>query len=72
VQGQIGPSVGEPTAGLIWLVAVAYDADGQIVGFRRWEWRGSISAGAFQPFAIIVYSQGPAIDHVEMLVEARP
>jgi len=72
VQGQVGPSAGERTAGLIWLVAVAYDANGQIVGFRRWEWKGSIPAGAPQPFAMIVYSLGPVIDHVEMLVEARP
>jgi murein DD-endopeptidase MepM/ murein hydrolase activator NlpD len=72
VQGQVGPSEGERMAGLIWLVAVAYDANGQIVGFRRWEWKGAIAAGASQPFAMIVYSQGPAIDQVEMLVEARP
>jgi LysM repeat protein len=72
VQGQVGPPEGERPAGLIWLVGVAYDADGQVVGFRRWEWKGTVPAGAPQPFAMIVYSQGPAIDHVEMLVEARP
>ena len=72
VQGQVSPSEGERPAGLIWLVAAAYDVNGQIVGFRRWEWKGSVPAGASQPFAMTVYSQGPAIDHVEMLVEARP
>jgi LysM repeat protein len=72
VQGQVGPPEGERPAGLIWLVGVAYDADGQVVGFRRWEWKGTVPAGKPQPFAMIIYSQGPAIDHVEMLVEARP
>jgi LysM repeat protein len=72
VQGQVGLSEGDRPAGLIWLVAVAYDVNGQIVGYRRWEWKGSILVGASQPFAMIVYSQGPVIDHIQMLVEARP
>lgn len=72
VQGRVGLPEGERSAGLIWLVAVAYDADGQIVGFRRWEWKGSIPAGASQPFTLIVYSEGPKIDHIELQVEARP
>jgi hypothetical protein len=72
ITGQVGLLEGGQSAGLIWLVAVAYDVDGQIVGFRRLDWKGSIQAGESHPFAMILYSQGPAIDHVEMLVEARP
>jgi LysM repeat protein len=72
VQGQVRTPEGERSVGLIWLVAVAYDVGGQIVGFRRWEWKGALSVGASQSFAMIVYSQGPTIDHMEILAEARP
>ena len=72
VQGWVTLPEGERSASLVWLVAVAYDADGQIVGFRRWDWKGSLLAEASLPFVTTVYSQGPAIDHLEILVEARP
>jgi LysM repeat protein len=72
ITGQVGVPGGERSASSIWLVAVACDVNGQIVGFRRWDWKGSIPAGASQPFSMIVYSQGPEIDHIEMQVEARP
>lgn len=72
VQGQILlPETGKPAAS-IWLAAVAYDASGQIIGYRRWEWSGSLQPGASQAFALSVYSLGPPIQHVEVLVEARP
>ena len=60
------PAGGAPAAG------VAYSADGQIVGFRRWEWQGSLKAGSAQAFDFSVYSLGPAIARVEVIVEARP
>jgi hypothetical protein len=46
---------------------VAYGEDGQVVGFRRWE-----SAGDEDEFEFWVYSLGPEIARVELLVEARP
>lgn len=52
-------------AGTIWVLAVAYDSAGQIVGFRRWE-----SEGATE-FETSVYSLGPEISTVDLLVEAR-
>lgn len=72
VTGQVGLAEGEQPAKLIWVAAIAYDSRGQIVGFRRWDWKGSIQPGEFQPFALSVYSEGPAIDHVELQMEARP
>lgn len=56
----------------LWLAAVAYSADGQIVGFRRWEWQGSLKPGSAQGFDFSVYSFGPAIETVDVLVEAKP
>ncbi len=72
VQGQIFlPAEGRP-AGTVWLGAVAYNADDRVVGFRRWEWQGSLQPGTFQSFDFFVYSLGPMIERVDMLVEARP
>jgi LysM repeat protein len=72
VTGQVDPPEGGQPTGLIWLVAVAYDANNQVVGFRRWDWKGSMQPGEFQPFLLNVYSEGPAIKHVDLQVEARP
>lgn len=52
---------------LVWVLAVAYDADGRSVGQRRWE-----SDGTELDFEFYVYSLGPEIATVELLAEARP
>lgn len=72
VTGQVGLAGGEQSAKLVWVVAVAYDSNGQIIGFRRWDWKGSIQPGEFQSFALSIYSEGPAIDHIDIQMEARP
>ncbi len=72
VQGQVLlPLEGKPATS-IWLTAVAYSADAKIVGFRRWEWQGSLQPGQTQPFDFAVYSSGPAIRNVDVISEARP
>ncbi len=50
----------------LWLLAVAYDADGNIVGARKWK-----SAGEME-YSFSVFSLAGAIDHVDILSEARP
>jgi hypothetical protein len=50
----------------LWVLAVAYDRSGNIVGARKWK-----SAGE-KEFEFTVFSVAGAIDHVEMLSEARP
>ncbi len=80
IQGQVflpvesGPAgaVSQKNAGTVWLAAVAYDQDGQIIGFRRWEWQGSLQPGNVQPFDFSIYSLGPMIENVDIIVEARP
>jgi hypothetical protein len=73
VQGQVFLAAeSSASAKTLWLAAVAYDANGQIVGFRRWEWQGSLKPGRAQAFDLSVYSLGPAIETVEIIVEARP
>ena len=63
VTGRVEIQGGE--AGTIWVLVVAYDAAGEIVGFRRWE-----SEGATE-FDTSVYSLGPEIKTVDLLIEAR-
>jgi len=52
--------------GQVWVVAVAYDQDGNVVGMRKWDSEGE------QSFEMSVYSLGGAIERVEVLVEIRP
>ncbi len=65
VQGQIDlKSNVEPHS--VWVLAIAYGADGNVVGVRRWESEGELV------FDFWVYSLGPQISDVRVLVEARP
>jgi hypothetical protein len=50
----------------MWVLGVAYDAEGKIIGERKWE-----STGA-REFSFSVFSLGGLIEHVEVLVEVRP
>lgn len=59
LKGEIGPQS-------VWVLGVAYDADGKVVGVRRWESEGELA------FDFWIYSLGPAISDVRVLVEARP
>ena len=51
-----------------WVVAVAYDADGAVVGVRRWE-APQINPGEVLNFNFEVYTLGKPIEQVEILVE---
>lgn len=50
----------------VWVLAVAYDDAGNVVGIRRWE------SNRETDFNFWVYSLGPVIAVVDLLVEARP
>ena len=66
VSGDVMLTDDSPTPTQVWILAVAYDASGDIVGARKWK-----SAGEMH-FEITIYSLGGLIDHVEVLTEARP
>jgi LysM repeat protein len=72
VQGQILLSKTGKPASSLWLIAVALGAGDQIVGYRRWEWSGSLQPGKARTFKLSVYSLGPQIQRVDVVVEARP
>lgn len=64
VQGEV-QIAGEQEPDVLWVLAVAYDADGKVAGFSKWESEGA------RDFSFYVYSVGAEIDRVELLVEAR-
>ncbi len=74
VQGVVTMAENSPAAHLIWVAAVGYDADGRAVGVRKWEASVPDSEGGWQSLAfnMTVFSLGPRIARVEVLVEARP
>jgi hypothetical protein len=85
LQASLGGSVRlparSPAAKLVWLLGVAYDAEGNVIGVRRWETgeiagngdaEAVIEGGDSLPFSFDVFSLGPAIERVDVLVEARP
>ena len=70
VMGQISLPAGSAPAQTVWVVAVAYDAAGRVVGFRRWEGMGV--GGGSLPFDLTVASLGSRVTRVELFIEARP
>ena len=70
VTGQISLPAESVPAQTVWVVAVAYDAAGRVVGFRRWEGVG-VGGGSI-PFDLTVASLGSRVTRVEVFVEARP
>ncbi|MBK9207252.1 MAG: LysM peptidoglycan-binding domain-containing protein [Anaerolineales bacterium] len=71
LSGQVILPAESTAATQVWVAAVAYDKDGQVVGLKRWE-GGAIQPGGNISFSFLVSSLGPEIDSVEFVVEARP
>jgi LysM repeat protein len=71
VVGKVSLPLRSEPAGIIWLAAVAYDANDQVVALRKLELNRSLDPGMSLPFEIDLYSLGSPIERVEVLVEAR-
>ena len=69
--GQVSLPADNVPAQTVWVAAVAYDAAGRVVGFRRWEGSG-LQPGASIQFVLTVASLGSRVTRVELFVEARP
>jgi LysM repeat protein len=74
VNGVVTLGKGSDTAHQVWVLLIAYDASGQVVGLRRWEMAAdqALKAGKQAPFAETVYSTGGKIAKATAMVEARP
>lgn len=60
------------SASVVWLIAVAYDGSGSVVGWRRWESASGLAVGSSLPFDLVVSSVAGRIARVEFVVQARP
>ena len=65
VMGEVIISGDDPGEALIWVLVVAYDEEGNIIGIRKWESSNNVN------FDITVFSTDGAIDRVEVLAEGR-
>jgi hypothetical protein len=72
VSGDVFLPAGSKAAAQVWVAAVAYDENDQVVGMRRWESSGGLQPGTSIPFALAVSSLGGEVTRVEVAVEARP
>jgi LysM repeat protein len=66
VSGEVLLPEDMPNPSQVWILAVAYDAKGDVVGVRKWK-----SDGETQ-FELNVYSLGEKIENVQVLSEVRP
>jgi hypothetical protein len=72
VTGQAMPLMLDGQVNTLWVLGVAYDAQGNVIGMRRWESTTPAAGGVSLPFEFKISSLGPPIDRVDLLVEARP
>ncbi len=72
VSGRVMLTTLDGLANTLWVLAVAYDEAGSLVGFRRWEAGTPLAGGESVTFEFLVSSMGPEISRVEFLTEARP
>lgn len=72
IQGDVSLPKRSSPANQTWIAVVAYDTNGEVVGVRKWEAKSALEPSGSLPFVITVYSLGPPIERVEVLVEARP
>ena len=71
LSGQIFLPAESQAANQVWVAAVAYDKEGQVVGVRRWE-GGAMQPGGSISFSFLVASVGGDIEAVDFVVQAKP
>jgi len=68
LRGRIGAEADAQTA---WVAAAALDAQGRVVGVRRWDNPAPLSAAAGQDFSLTVFSLGGPVASLVYLAEIR-
>jgi hypothetical protein len=72
IAGKIGLPVKSQPGNLAWILVVAYDSEGNVVGVRKTEQFGLFEPGSSREFNINVFSLESAISEVRAFVEVRP
>lgn len=72
VKGIYGIPAKSLPGNITWIVATAYDDEGNVVGVRKVEHFSFLEPGASQEFSLDIFSVGPTIAEVKTMVEIRP
>jgi LysM repeat protein len=72
LMGHVFLPPGGSSATSVWVAAVAYDQDGNVVGVRRWEADSGLEAGQRLDFSFMISAVVGRIDRVDYAVEAVP
>jgi hypothetical protein len=72
ISGTIGLPVKSEPGNLAWILVVAYDQEGNVVGVRKAEQFGIFEPGSSREFFIEVFSLASSISEVSAFVEVRP
>lgn len=72
ISGRVMLTMLDGHAETLWVLGIAYDETGTLVGFRRWDAGFALSGGESVDFSFLLSSMGPAIERVTFLTEARP
>ncbi len=73
LEGEVQLAAGvSQTAQQVWVLGMALDGAGQVVGLRRWESPAPLAPGERLPFRLWVYASGAPMARAEVRVEARP
>lgn len=71
VEGKVALSNSDASASRYWLAAVAYDAQGNVVGIRQLSRESELAGDDAKSFTLYVYSVSGKIDHVDVFGEAE-
>ncbi|MFC2064906.1 LysM peptidoglycan-binding domain-containing protein [Chloroflexota bacterium] len=71
VQGEIILNSTGAEASWVKILAIAFNKEGTVVGFRHWESRTILPSGEVMPFELMISSHGSIIDRVELIVEGN-
>ncbi|MBA4375629.1 MAG: hypothetical protein C0401_05585 [Anaerolinea sp.] len=72
VNAQAALESAEAKAGKLWIAAVAFDAQDQIIGIRRYESPAVVKPDEITTFSLNIYSIGGKIARVDLFGEAIP
>ena len=72
IRGEVRNLSIDQIAKSISVIAIAFDEQGSPVGLRKLEFEKELHPGYLVEFEITVYSLGPPIDRVEIMLEMRP
>jgi LysM repeat protein len=74
IQAEIMLTIPETAAQRVWVAAVAYNAQGDVIGVRRWEKPPELTLDSQTPLPVTIniYSVSGEIERVSLIAEARP